>query len=93
MAYIRCMDNCGGEAEDIPTLKILPKTHKPVGPLGHPQSRPVVAAASGLSSRAGDVLADFLEPLVNAASPRYEDRSGPEPAPGHGGEDDGGGTH
>ena len=52
-AYARSMDNLGGDAEDVHTLKIMPKTHKAPGPLGHPQSRPVVAAASGLSSRAG----------------------------------------
>ena len=51
------------------------KVHKPVTPQGHPQSRPVVTAASGLSSQAGDVLADFLEPVVNAVYPRFEDRS------------------
>ena len=35
----------------------------------------MVAAASGLSSRAGDALADFLEPLVSVVSPRFEDQS------------------
>ena len=61
--------------EDIPILRIFPKVHKPVGPLGHSQSRPVEAAASGLSSWAGNVLVDFLEPLVNSATPWMEDRS------------------
>ena len=74
-AYSQCMDNLGSEAEDVPVLKILPKTHKVLGPLGHPQSRPVVTAATGLSSRAGDIVADFLDPLVNVATPRLEDRS------------------
>ena len=51
--YSRCFENSGSTAEDVPNLKLLPKTHKPPAPGGHPQSRPVVAAASGLSSRAG----------------------------------------
>ena len=67
------MDNCGSEAEDVPNLKLLPKVHKPVDSRGHPQSRPVVTAASGLSSRAGDILSDLLEPMVEAELPRLED--------------------
>ena len=74
-SHQRCMENCGSSAEDVPNLKVLPKVHKPLGPSGHPQSRPVVAAASGLSSRAGDAVADFLEPLVDVEIPRMEDRS------------------
>ena len=74
-AYVRCLDNLGSEAGDVPTLKLLVKVHKPLGPDGHPQSRPVVAAASGLSSRAGDVVADILEPMVRAQVPRMEDQS------------------
>ena len=73
--YIRCFDNTGSVAEDVPNLKLLPKVHKPPAPAGHPQSRPVVAAASGLSSRAGDLLSDFLEPLIAADLPRHEDLS------------------
>ena len=45
--YIRCFDNTGSLAEDVPVLKILPKVHKDLTPQGHPQSRPVVAASSG----------------------------------------------
>ena len=74
-AYARCMDNLGSEAEDVPTLKVFPKVHKELDPRGHPQSRPVVAAASGLTSRAGDCLADLLEPLVTTDTPRVEDKS------------------
>ena len=73
--YSRCMDNVGSEAEDAPTLKIMPKVHKPLNQEGIPQSRPVVAAASGLSSRAGDILADFLAPIVCLYTPRMEDKS------------------
>ena len=74
-SYERCMDNLGGGAEDVPTMKILPKVHKSLNPAGHPQSRPVVTAATGLSSRAGDMLSDFLEPIVNMVVPRMEERS------------------
>ena len=74
-AYGRCMDNLGSEAEDVPTLKVFPKIHKDPDPRGHPQSRPVVTASSGLTARAGDCLADFLEPLVSMESPRVEDKS------------------
>ena len=56
-------------------MKVQPKVHKPLGQAGHPQSRPVVAAASGISSRAGDVIANFLDPLLNLERPRMEERS------------------
>ena len=39
------------------------------------QSRPVVGAQAGVSSRAGDILSDILEPLVSLQSPRFEDLS------------------
>ena len=42
---------------------------------GHPQSRPVVTAASGIMSRASDALTDFLTPLVHMNTPRLEDQS------------------
>ena len=73
--YIRCFENSGSKAEDVPNLKLMPKVHKPPNPAGHPQSRPVVAAATGLSSRAGDMLSDILEPLVTTDLPRQEDLS------------------
>ena len=73
--YTRCFDNAASEAEDAPTLKILPKVHKKLTDAGHPASRPVVAAATGMSSRAGDVLSDILEPLVLLSTPRHEDQS------------------
>ena len=73
--YARCFDNAGSEAEDAPTLKILPKVHKPPTAARHPASRPVVTAATGISSQAGDVLADFLTPLVLLSTPRQEDQS------------------
>ena len=71
----RCTDNVGSIAEDAPALRILPKVHKPLHPQGHPQSRPVVAAATGLTSRCGDILADMLTPLVFMEEPRLEDLS------------------
>ena len=71
--YVRCHNNARSEAEDVPVMKILPKVHKPLTPAGHPASQPVVAAATGMSSRAGDVLADFLEPLILLSTPRMED--------------------
>ena len=73
--YSRCMYNAGNEAEDAPTMKVLPKVHKGPTPSGHPQSHPVVTAASGILSRAGDVISDFLEPLVSLMTPRMEERS------------------
>ena len=73
--YERCFDNVGSAAEDAPSLQILPKVHKPMGPAGHPQSRPVVAASTGLTSRAGNIIADFLGPLVDLEHPRLEDLS------------------
>ena len=73
--YGRCVDNCGSQSNDVPALRILPKVHKPPGPSGHLQSRPVVAASHGISARARDQLADFLTPLVATQSPRMEDLS------------------
>ena len=73
--YGRCIDNCGSRAEDVPALRILPKVHKGPSAKGHLQSRPVVAAQSGVSSRAGDIMSDLLEPLVSLQSPRFEDLS------------------
>ena len=73
--FARCYDNVALAAEDAATLKLLPKTHKPLKPQGYPQSRPVVAAASGMSSRAGDLVSEFLDPLVYLTVPRFEDRS------------------
>ena len=48
--YVRCLENTGSGAEDVPVMKLLPKVHKPVAPGGQPQSCPIVTAASGLSS-------------------------------------------
>ena len=76
--YVRCLDNCGSQAEDVPTLRLLPKVHKPPGDQGHLQSRPVVTAAAGLSARAGDQVADILEPMVSLRRPRMEDLSSEE---------------
>ena len=73
--YSRCFDNVGSESADVPNLKLLPKVHKAPNPAGHHQSRPVVTAANGLSSRAGDLLSDILEPLVAVKLPRMEDVS------------------
>ena len=73
--YCRCFDNAGSEAQDAPTLKILLKVHKPPTPEGHPAYRPVVTAATGMSSRAGDILSDFLKPLILVDTPRQEDQS------------------
>ena len=73
--YSRCIENSGSQAEDVPNLRLLPKVHKPPAPGGHPQSRPMVAAASGLFSRSGDLVSDILEPLVATNNPRQEDQS------------------
>ena len=67
--YARCHDNAGSAAEDAPNLNLLPKVHKDPSPLGHPQLRPVVAAATGLTSRPGDILADLITPLVHLQTP------------------------
>ena len=72
---VRCADNVGSQDEDVPTLRILPKVHKPPLTQGHPQSRPVVAAATGVTLRFGDILADFLGPVVFMGTPRLEDLS------------------
>ena len=73
--YARAMDNADSQTEDPPIMKILPKTHKPPTAQSHPHSRPVVMVASGISSRAGDVISDFLEPLIILTTPRLEDKS------------------
>ena len=73
--YCRCFDNAGSEVEDAPTLKLLPKMHKPPTSQGDPASRPVVMAQTGITSRAGDVLVDFIGPIILVNSPRIEDQS------------------
>ena len=73
--YSRCVENASSKAEDPPIMKVLPKIHKSTTPQGHPQSRPVVAASSGISSRCGDVISDFLEPIILMSTPRFEDKS------------------
>ena len=73
--YMRCMDNLGSAAEDVPKMRLLPKTHKKLSTKGHPQSRPVVSASTGMSSRAGDMIADVLEPMISLQLPRLEDKS------------------
>ena len=73
--YIRCMDNASSEVEDPPTMKILPKVHKGPTAQGHPQFRPVVMTATGISSRAGDVLGDFLELIIQLTCLRMEECS------------------
>ena len=73
--YSRSFDNAGSEAEDAPMVKILPKMHKPPTSQGHPESRPVVTAQTGILSRAGDVLADFIGPIILVNTPRLEDQS------------------
>ena len=81
--HAQCHDNSGSAAEDAPNLKLLPKVHKDPSSLGHPQSRPVVAAASGITSRPGDILADLLTPLIHLQTPqqrRQEHRGGALPA-------------
>ena len=75
MNYERCIDNCGSTAHDVPGLRLMPKVHKPPSQDGLLQSRPVVSAAAGVSSRAGDQMADFLTPVVAAQYPRMEDLS------------------
>ena len=64
----RCHENAGSEALDAPNLKLLPKVHKPATAQGHPQSRPVVAAQTGITS-------DFLVPVPHMQTPRLEDKS------------------
>ena len=63
-SYSRCVDNVGTEAEYVPVMKIQPKVYKDQRPQGQLQSRSVISAATGLSSQAGDAVADMLEPLV-----------------------------
>ena len=37
--YVRCMENVSSQAEDPPTMKVLPKLHKSPTPQGHPQKQ------------------------------------------------------
>ena len=68
-------NNAGSKAEDVPTMRVLPKVHKDVEPEGHPKSRPVVAVSTGISSRAGDVIANILNPMVQLDLPSMEEQS------------------
>ena len=68
----RAWDNVEGEACHVPIMKVLPKIHKARLPNGDPKTRPVVGAASGLTARAGDLVADLLDSLTKARVPAEE---------------------
>ena len=73
--HVRCWNNVASNACEPAKLRLLPKIHKPPKPNGDPQSRPLVAAHVGVSTRAGDLVARILEPMVTLSTPRMEDLS------------------
>ena len=71
----RCWNNAASNACDPPKLKSFQRFTNPPPPRVTPQSRPLVSAHTGLSTRAGDLLAAILEPMIAMTSPRLEDLS------------------
>ena len=60
----RCFDNATSHATHIPNMRAVAKTHKPPKePNGHPQSRPIVAADSGITTNLSDLLSTIIEPV------------------------------
>ena len=72
---VRCWDNASSEACEPAKLSLLPKIHRVPKENGDPHSRPLVAANVGVSTRAGNLIARVLEPMVALALPRMEDLS------------------
>ena len=62
----RAWENVGGTACSIPPLKVLPKTHKDLEENGDPKTRPVVSSAAGMTSRAGNMIADIIVGVTRA---------------------------
>ena len=73
--HFRCWDNSASEACEPAKLKLLPKIHKLLKENGDPQSRPLVVAHIGVSTRAGDLVAKILEPMTTLTRPQIEDLS------------------
>jgi hypothetical protein len=63
MNQLRCFDNATSWAQHAPNMRAVPKTHKSPHEEGHPQSRPVVAADSGITTNGSDILSRILEPI------------------------------
>ena len=51
---------------NVPEIKVLPKLHKATIDKGDSKTWPVVGASSCLNSRAGNLVADVLETVMNA---------------------------
>jgi hypothetical protein len=60
---LRCFDNATSWAQHAPNMRAVPKTHKDPNKEGHPQSRPVVAADSGITTNGSEILSRLLKPI------------------------------
>ena len=68
----RAYDNVAGEACSVPIMTVFPKLHKPVASNGDPVTRPIVGAASGMTARVSNLLADILDCVVKGGSKQEE---------------------
>lgn len=71
----RTWDNVTNDSSSVPSMKLLPKTHKPVDEMGDPKTRPVVGASCSLNARAGDLLTNILVGVVKGADEQLEAES------------------
>ena len=71
----RSVANVSSWAVDVLKLKLLPKVHKTLEQNGDLKSRPLVAAASGITSRASNLVADIIDSVVRSDPDRLEDIS------------------
>ena len=71
----RAWENISGQACSVPVLRVVPKLHKPTNPNGDPKTRPIVGATSGLTARAGDLLAEVIGNISKVTNPETESTS------------------
>ena len=57
----RVWDNVSSRSGTVPLLHLMPKLHKKYYENGNPQTRPVVGASSGMTTRASEVLCDVID--------------------------------
>ena len=71
----RCWTNLVSDSCVAPLLYPSPKTHKPLDDHGNPKTRPIVQASSCVTSRAGEILADFLDAALLSFPTQTESKS------------------
>ena len=68
----RCWDNASSSSCIVPPLKLQQKAHKPTDSNRQPKKRPVVGAASALTSRASETICDIIDALSKSNDEQEE---------------------